>query len=108
MRLVYYQTHGGGLVRWFSVTPSGEQVLINDPEHPLALRAFRTTSGTTTPSPRITTTRNGNSMVLSWTGGGTLETSSTMAAGSWTAVQNGTSPYTVQTTGANAFYRVRQ
>jgi hypothetical protein len=108
MRLVYYQTHGGGLVRWFSVTPSGEQVLINDPDHPLALRAFRTTSGTTTPSPRITTTRNGNSMVLSWTGGGTLETSSTLAPGSWTAVQNGTSPYTAQTTATGAFYRVRQ
>jgi hypothetical protein len=106
-RLVYYQARGGGSVRWFSVLPSGEQVLINDPDHPLALRAYRTVTGgpaTTT----ITTTKVGNSLTLSWTGGGVLETSTSLTPGSWTAVSNASSPFPVQTTTGTAFYRVRQ
>ena len=107
MRLVYYQTRGGGSVRWFSVTPSGEQILINDPEHPLALKAYRSSSSTQVPAPRITTTRTATSMTLSWSGGGILETSSTLAPNSWSAVQGASNPHTVQTTGTSAFYRVR-
>ncbi|MGZ8920102.1 MAG: PA14 domain-containing protein [Limisphaerales bacterium] len=107
MRLVYYQTRGGGSVRWFSVTPSGVQILINDPEHPLALKAYRSTSSTQVPGARITITRTATSTTLSWSGGGALETSSTLAPNSWSTVQGATNPYTVPTTGTSAFYRVR-
>jgi hypothetical protein len=108
MRLVYYQTRGGGSVRWFSVTPSGEQILINDPEHPLALKAYRSTSSTQVPAARITTTRTATGITLTWSGGGALETSSTLAPNSWSTVQGATGSYTVSTTaGTRAFYRVR-
>ena len=107
-RLVYYQARGGGSVRWFSVTPSGEQVLINDPGHPLGLKAFRTATGSPTPGTRITATRVGNTLVLNWTGGGVLERSATLAVGSWTTVPTTGNTHTVQTTGAVEFYRVRQ
>jgi len=108
MRLIYYQARGGGSVRWFSVSPSGEQVLINDPEHPLALKAYRSTSSTPVPSTRITVNRTGGSTVLSWNGGGTLETSTTMAPNSWSVVSGANGSYTLPSTGTHAFYRVRQ
>lgn len=107
-RLVYYQARGGGSVRWFSVLPSGEQVLINDPEHPLAIRAYRTVTGGPIPTTTITTLKVGNTLNLTWTGGGVLETSTTLAPGSWIAVSNGSSPFPVQTGTGTAFYRVRQ
>ncbi|HEX7859458.1 MAG TPA: PA14 domain-containing protein [Verrucomicrobiae bacterium] len=107
-RLVYYQARGGGLVRWFSLTPSGEQVLINDPGHPLGIRAYRTANGTATPRATITVTRNGNAHVLNWTGGGTLESSTTLAPGSWQTVQGAATGYVMPATGTAAFYRVRQ
>ena len=108
MRLVYYQARGGGSVRWFSVTPSGEQILINDPENPVALKAFRSTTETPVTSTRITVTRTGASTVLTWSGGGTLETSTTLAPNSWNPVTNGSSPYPLPTTGTHAFFRVVQ
>ena len=106
MRLVYYQARGGGSVRWFSVSPSGEQVLINDPEHALALKAYRSSSSTPVPSTRIAVTRSGGTTVLTWSGGGTLQTSTTMAPNSWSAVSNANGQYTLPTAGTHAFYRV--
>lgn len=106
LRLVYYQARGGGSVRWFSVTPNGEQVLVNDPGHPLALKAFRSTTAVT--STRITTSRAGNDILLDWTGGGALEVSTNLAPGSWVLVPDAASPYTLVTSNNAAFYRVKQ
>jgi hypothetical protein len=106
-RLVYYQARGGGAVRWFSVLPSGEQVLINDPEHPLAIRAFRTVTGGPVQTTTITTSKVGNTLTLTWTGGGALESSTTLAPGSWAPVPNASSPHPVQTSTGATFYRVR-
>lgn len=60
--------------------------------------------------PRITAvTRNGNQLTITWTGGGTLEESSTVGAGAaWTAVAGagaGTATVTVGT--GNRFFRIR-
>jgi hypothetical protein len=107
-RLVYYQARGGGLVRWFSINENGEQVLINDPNKPNALRAFRTVGGGGGTGPRITVSRDANNLVLTWTGGGVLETRTSLGSGSWTPVPNAASPHPVPMTGTSAFFRVRQ
>lgn len=51
--------------------------------------------------------RQQNSVVISWTGGGTLEESASVAGG-WTAVGGATSPHPVTPSAAQKFYRVSQ
>jgi hypothetical protein len=62
--------------------------------------------------PTITVSRVGNMVVLTWPGGGTLETRASLSTGSWATVPGATSGYQVDptspTAGAAAFYRVRQ
>jgi hypothetical protein len=57
----------------------------------------------------LSATRSGTNIVITWTGGGTLEFSPTLGAGAtWTAVAGASSPATVPIGAANGFYRVRQ
>lgn len=107
-RLLYYQATGGAKVRWFSVTPSGQQILINQPENENALRAFRTREGGTTVAPRITVTHSGSALTLNWSGGGTLESSTDLRGNGWSAVPNATNPYTTSTASGRMFFRIRQ
>ena len=108
-RLLYYQARGGASVRWFSINENGEQVLINHPNNPNALRAFRTVAGSGGGTgPRITVSRDANNLVLSWTEGGVLETRTSLVFGSWTLVPNATSPHPVPMTANSAFFRVQQ
>ena len=58
--------------------------------------------------PEITgVTLSGTDLVFEWSGGGTLETA-TSVTGPWTEVAGASSPHTAPTTGAGAFFRVRQ
>jgi hypothetical protein len=61
---------------------------------------------TTTPGPLSAAFQNGK-VVVSWTGGGTLQTTTSLP-GTWTDVPASTSPYSVSPTGGAAFYRLRQ
>lgn len=57
----------------------------------------------------LSVTRSGDNIVITWTGGGTLEFSPTLGAGAtWTAVAGASSPATLPIGNANGFYRVRQ
>jgi len=58
-------------------------------------------------TPKISAARSGNSLTLSWTEGGVLESSDSIT-GPWTAVSAASSPHTVTLTGAGRFYRVRK
>jgi hypothetical protein len=51
-------------------------------------------------------TLSGGNVIISWTGGGTLE-SAPDATGPWAAVTGATSPHTAQATGTATFYRLR-
>jgi hypothetical protein len=57
--------------------------------------------------PVITFTKNGNNLVVSWTGAGSLEGSSVLPATTWTPIA-GTSPVSVPIGTANQFIRVKQ
>jgi hypothetical protein len=61
----------------------------------------------TTPGTTIKATLTGNSIKLEWTGGGTLQTTSTLG-GTWNDVAGAATGYTTPTSGAAAFYRVKQ
>jgi hypothetical protein len=49
----------------------------------------------------------GANLVLSWEGGGALETTQDLE-GSWSTIDGATSPHSVPATGGAAFFRVRQ
>jgi hypothetical protein len=50
----------------------------------------------------------GNQVTLAWTGPGTLQASSSLAAGSWTNVPTATSPYMIQAGMAQQFFRLTE
>jgi hypothetical protein len=51
--------------------------------------------------------RQGNSIVVTWTGGGTLQ-SATAVTGPWNDVAGAASPATVSISGAGSFYRIKR
>ena len=57
--------------------------------------------------PTLVITRSGENVVLTWPGGGTLESTIALPGG-WTAVAGATSGYTVPASASARFYRVRQ
>ena len=59
------------------------------------------------PGPGISVTRSGASLVLTWVGGGTLQ-SSTNVIGTYTDIVGSRSPWTIPPTGVQKYYRVRQ
>lgn len=63
-----------------------------------------------TPGPTETTLvakLAGGQLTITWDGGGTLQSTSDLGSGQWSAVSNASSPYTTQTSGAPKFFRVR-
>jgi len=56
---------------------------------------------------RLTVSAQGGSVVISWTGAGTLE-EATAVSGPWTAIENASSPYSVTPDAGAKFYRVSQ
>ena len=52
-------------------------------------------------------TKQGNNLVLSWTGGGTLQSADNVT-GPWTDVANASSPFTTAVAVAKKFYRIKQ
>lgn len=60
------------------------------------------------PAPRFATpTLQGGNLVLTWTGGGTLQ-SANQANGPWVDIPNAQSPHSTPTDGTERYYRVRQ
>ncbi|MCP5526483.1 MAG: Ig-like domain-containing protein [Verrucomicrobiales bacterium] len=51
---------------------------------------------------------SGGQVSLSWTGGGTLQESSTLAPGGWTNSANQANPQTIVPTAGQRYYRIRQ
>jgi hypothetical protein len=67
-----------------------------------------TTSGPNPDLPHLTTTRSGNQITITWTGGGTLESSATLdATAQWTTAGTGGAA-TVTASDAKRFFRVRR
>lgn len=64
--------------------------------------------GPTNGGPALNFTRSTNAMTITWTGTGTLETTTNVVTGPWVPLTGSNSPVTVPFTGDRAFYRLRQ
>ncbi|HEV8541323.1 MAG TPA: hypothetical protein VGR78_02920, partial [Verrucomicrobiae bacterium] len=106
-RMVYYQVGGGASLRWSSINSDGKQVLINHPKDPTALKAYQSVTGGVE-QPRMAIIRSASGIVITWTGGGSLEATSSLRNPSWAAVPGAASPYTVPPDNGLKFFRVKQ
>jgi hypothetical protein len=105
IRCSYMQGGGGGNVEWFSVTASGERILLNDTTNPAALKAFRARTASPVVSPTLAVRVEGTDIVITYTG--TLQSSDTVNTGYGDVT--GTSPLRIPlgSTAAQKFYRAR-
>ncbi|HEX7861436.1 MAG TPA: PA domain-containing protein [Verrucomicrobiae bacterium] len=101
-RLLWMEGGGGANVEWYSITPEGEGILVNDRSNPRALRAFRARTAVTRPT--LSLSRDGGTLSVEFTG--TLQASSDLA-GEWNNVAT-SSPANFQADGQMRFFRAVQ
>lgn len=106
LRLVWFEGGGGANLEWFTVSPDGSKIPVNDTSNPAALRAFRTRTFVPAVTPEVGATFDGTDIVLTFKG--TLQSSPTIN-GTYTDV-GGTSPLRIPagSSSGNLFYRARQ
>lgn len=107
LRLVAGQEGGSANLEWFSIKDDGTRVLLNDTSRADSLRAFRARTVVAEPPRLNSPTLGAAGVVLSWTGSGTLQ-ESTSVLGPWTTSSSQANPQTVQPSGAIKVYRLRQ
>jgi len=105
LRLVAGHVSGGADLEWFSILPDGTRILVNDSSNTNALMAFRARKVVVKPMLNPPTL-SGGLVVISWTGGGTLQ-EATSVNGQWQPSPSQNNPQSVQVTGNLKFYRVR-
>ena len=103
-RLVWYEGGGGANVEWFTVTRSGEKILINDTANTSALKAYRARTAIPQTRPTISLSAQGGNVTITFTGA--LQAADQLT-GPWTDV-NATSPYTTAASGAKQFFRAKK
>jgi hypothetical protein len=92
----------------YGLTPEAfPEVADGGPYNRYAAGTFYFEPATITQGPTLTIARAGARVTISWTGGGTLETASTVA-GPWTTVTGGGSGTPIDANASAAFYRVKQ
>jgi hypothetical protein len=105
LRLVAGHVTGGADLEWFSVQPDGTRILVNDTSNTNALMAFRVRTAVTKPVLNPPTI-SGGLVVISWTGGGTLQ-EATSVLGPWQASSSQSNPQSIAATGNLKLYRIR-
>jgi hypothetical protein len=105
IRCSYMQGGGGGNVEWFSVSTSGEKILVNDTTNANALKAYRARTASPVVTPTLAVRVEGTEIVITYTG--TLQSSDTVNTGYGDVT--GTSPLRIPlgSTAAQKFYRAR-
>lgn len=103
-RCVWFEGGGDANLEWFSVTRSGEKILINDRTKTAALPGFRARTADPQPRPTIGATTQGGNLVITFTG--TLQSADELT-GQWTD-ESSPSPYTVATGGTKKFFRAKR
>jgi len=108
VRLVYYNGGGGANLEYFSYDDSGNKIPVNDPNNPAAIKAYYKVTGGGTIN--ITSaTVSGGQITINWTGGGTLESSTTLGpTANWTSTGDSDGSFSEAATGNAKFYRVKQ
>jgi hypothetical protein len=103
-RCVWFEGGGGANLEWFSVTSTGEKILINDRANAAALRSFRARTVSPQPKPTIRIAREGANVVVTFTG--TLQSAPTVQ-GPWTD-SSATSPLSEPASEGARYYRAKR
>jgi hypothetical protein len=106
VRFIWYQGGGGAEAEFFSYDANGNKIPINDATNPNAIKAYYSLQGGAT-GPQLTVTQNGGNIVITWTGGGELQTA-TDIMGPWTGTANTTGTDTESAATGTKFFRVKQ
>jgi hypothetical protein len=108
VRLVWYQGGGGGNLEFFTYGPDNSKIPVNDRNNPLAVKAYYEVQ-TSLPDPQITgISISGSTITISWTGGGTLETASSLPADSWTSTGNNSGSFSTTASASQTYFRVKR
>ncbi|MEW6161572.1 MAG: PA domain-containing protein, partial [Verrucomicrobiota bacterium] len=100
-RCVWFEGEGGANIEWFTVTKTGEKVLVNDTTNVNALKAFRSRTAPVTPT--ISVGLSGSDVVVTYTG---VLQSADKVEGPYSDVTGATSPHRVPAnTAGNKFWR---
>jgi hypothetical protein len=105
-RCLWYARGGANRsnLEWYTVSASGQRTLVNDPNNPEALKAFRERA-TPPPMPTLSLTRTATGITITYAG--ILQSAETVE-GPYSDVPNATSPFNVATASQATFYRARQ
>lgn len=78
-------------------------------DHNPTLNAFTLEDlGNVQPETRLSFSRNGTQVIITWTGGGTLETCPVVTGGTWTSTNDGDGSYTMTASEGAVFCRVKK
>ncbi|MGN6387042.1 MAG: PA14 domain-containing protein, partial [Verrucomicrobiota bacterium] len=109
IRLVYYNGGGGANIEYFSYDDNGNKIPVNDTNNPAAIKAYYNANGGPVGPEIKTASVSGGQITITWTGGGTLESSPTLGTGAvWTSTGNSSGSFTEAVNGKAKFYRVKQ
>lgn len=106
VRLVWFEGGGDASLEFFSVTPSGEKILVNDRARAGHIKAYYKLAGGALPDPTLAFTFSNGQLSLTWANG-TLQSRTSLTEGTWTNVsdaQSGT--HNESTASGNKFFRV--
>lgn len=102
-RCVWFEGGGGANIEWFSVTSSGQKILLNDPDEPAALKTYYARTVQPQPKPTISIALQNGNVVITYTG---ILQAADNVTGPYSDLP-GTSPRTITPTEAKKFYRAR-
>lgn len=102
MQLTYFKAQlGGGGVELYSISQTGSQALLNDPNAAGALPVYYLV-----PPPTLNASRSGNQLVLKWTNPNYALQSASTVTGPYTTIAGSTSPYNFTITGKQEYFRL--
>ncbi|HOY60471.1 MAG TPA: hypothetical protein PK640_20320, partial [Verrucomicrobiota bacterium] len=63
-RCVWFEGGGGANLEWFTVTATGQRILINDTSNPAAIKAYRARTASPQPTVALSVVRSGNNLTI--------------------------------------------
>jgi hypothetical protein len=104
LRLVWFQQGGGGSLEWFTVESDGSKILLNDPNNPKALKAYRARTGVPPVEPTLSFQAASGKLTLTFTG--VLQSAATVN-GTYSDLTGTNSPAVITMGEGKQFYRAR-
>jgi hypothetical protein len=102
MQLIYFKAQlGGGGVELYSISQTGSQALLNDPQAVGALPVYYLV-----PLPTLSVSRSGNQLVMTWTNPNYSLQSAPAVTGPYSTISSSASPYRYNITGTQEYFRL--